>query len=62
MKLTNSLNIKHLLETDWANQFNGDQLELIRRGLNSGLNVEAFANPEFNYQQMTQISDGYERH
>ena len=43
MKLTNSLNIKHLLETDWVNQFNDDQLKVIRSGLNEGLNVEAFA-------------------
>lgn len=44
MKLVNNLQIEQLLKTDWANQFNQNQLYRIREGLNHNLDVSIYAN------------------
>lgn len=54
------LDYSHLLSTTWADQFDEDQLEIIRSGINSDLDVTIYAKPEFASQQMHQIRLGLE--
>lgn len=58
MKLVNNLQIEQLLNTDWANQFNQNQLYRIREGLNHNLDVSIYAKPELRSEQMREIVHG----
>ena len=52
MKLTNSLNVKQLIETEWFEQFDSMQQKHIEEGLLQGLQVELYADPRFTAKQM----------
>lgn len=58
MKLQNNLQIKQLLNTDWANQFNKNQLYRIREGLTHNLDVSIYAKPELRSEHMREIVKG----
>lgn len=47
-----------LLETDWADQFDGFQLVEIRKGVWHGLDVSLYADPKFEVDQMREIRLG----
>ena len=51
-KAHNNLNIENLIKTEWFNQFDICQQEVIRIGLEQNLNVSIYAKKEFNDQQM----------
>lgn len=55
MKLTNSLNVKQLIETEWFEQFDSMQQKRIEEGLLQGLQVELYADPRFTAKQMQEI-------
>lgn len=55
MKLTNSLNVKQLIETEWFEQFDSMQQTHIEEGLLQGLQVELYADPRFTAAQMQEI-------
>ena len=55
MKLTNSLNVKQLIETEWFEQFDSMQQKHIEEGLLQGLQVELYADPRFTAAQMQEI-------
>lgn len=55
MKLTNSLNVKQLIETEWFEQFDSMQQKHIEEGLLQGLQVELYADPRFTATQMQEI-------
>ena len=46
-KIYNNLNIDNLMKTDWFSQFDEYQKKEIRYGLEEGLDVSVYANPEF---------------
>lgn len=54
------LDYSKLLETEWANQFDQNQLRAIQYGLERGVNVGPYANPEFHWAQMVEIRRGLE--
>lgn len=58
MKLTNSLNVKQLIETEWFDQFDSMQQKHIEEGLLQGLQVELYADPRFTATQMHAIMCG----
>lgn len=58
MKLANNLQIEQLLNTDWTNQFNQNQLYRIREGLNHNLDVSIYAKPELRSEHMREIVKG----
>ena len=58
MKLTNSLNVKQLIETEWFEQFDSMQQKHIEEGLLQGLQVELYADPRFTAAQMQEIRRG----
>ena len=60
-KAQNNLNIENLIKTEWFNQFDICQQEVIRIGLEQNLNVSIYAKKEFNDQQMNQIREGLEK-
>ena len=60
MKLTNSLNVKQLIETEWFDQFDSMQQKHIEEGLLQGLQVELYADPRFTAKQMQEIRLGLE--
>lgn len=60
MKLTNSLNVKQLIETEWFEQFDSMQQKHIEEGLLQGLQVELYADPRFTAKQMQEIRLGLE--
>ena len=49
-----------LTNSQWFNQFNGDQQEQIILGLVSSVDISIYAKPEFDDWQMCQIRDGLE--
>lgn len=51
------LDYDKLMTTSWADQFNDNQLFQIRIGIIDGVDVSAYANPEFDDLQMWQIRD-----
>ena len=55
MKLTNSLNVKQLTETEWFDQFDLMQQKQIEEGLRQGLQVELYADPRYTGKQMQEI-------
>ena len=61
MKLTNSLNVKQLIETDWFEQFDLMQQKQIEEGLRRGLQVELYTNPQFTSKQMQEIRRALEQ-
>ena len=60
-KIYNNLNIENLIKTEWFNQFDICQQEVIRIGLEQNLNASIYAKKEFNDQQMNQIREGLEK-
>lgn len=58
MKLANNLQIEQLLKTDWANQFNKNQLYRIREGLDHNLDVSIYAKPTLAAEHMREIVKG----
>ena len=56
----NNLTIENLIKTDWFNQFDKNQQEEIRLGLENNLNVSIYAKKVFNPIQMKQIRLGLE--
>lgn len=58
MKLVNNLQIEQLLKTDWANQFNQNQLYRIREGLNHNLDVSIYAKTTLAAEHMREIVKG----
>ena len=57
-KIYNNLSVGNLVKTKWFNQFNEDQQEQIRYGLEANLDVSIYAKKEFNWDQMWQIRLG----
>ena len=57
-KIYNNLIIENLIKTDWINQFNKNQKEEIRKGLEDNLDVSIYAKTEFSANQMRQIRLG----
>ena len=60
-KENNNLTIKNLVKTEWFNQFDKNQQEEIRLGLENNLNVSIYAKKVFNPIQMEQIRLGLEK-
>lgn len=58
MKLANNLQIEQLLKTEWANQFNKNQLYRIREGLDHNLDVSIYAKPTLAAEHMREIVKG----
>lgn len=54
------LGYSKLMETEWAKQFTRRQLDLIKRGLDSNINVSLYANPIFDAGRMYNIVMGLE--
>mgnify|MGYP001741561710 CR=1 FL=1 len=52
MKLTNSLDVRQLIETEWFDQFNAAQRKEIEEGLSYNTPVELYAKPQFTARQM----------
>ena len=59
-KLYNNLSIENLIETDWFNQFDEMQKQVITVGLKENLDVLIYAKKEFTWKQMVQIKWGLE--
>ena len=59
-KTHNNLNIENLIKTDWFNQFDKNQQEEIRLGLEANVDVSIYAKTEFDDWQMKQIRLGLE--
>ena len=59
-KIHNNLIIENLMKTDWINQFNEFQLEQIKKGIKSNVNVFIYTKKEFNWHQMLEIRLGLE--
>ena len=59
-KIYNNLNVDNLMKTDWFNQFNKEQQEEIRLGLEKNIDVSIYAKPDFYAWQMKQIRLGLE--
>ena len=57
-KIHNNLSIENLMKTDWINQFDEDQKTEIIKGLEEGLDVSIYANPEYSWRQMEEIRKG----
>lgn len=58
MKLANNLQVEQLLNTDWADQFNKNQLYHIREGLNHNLDVSIYAKTTLAAEHMREIVKG----
>ena len=54
-KISNNLSIDNLLETELYKDFNLSQKDEIRKGLEKGLDVSIYANPNYYWQQMENI-------
>ena len=59
-KIYNNLNIENLMKTEWFNQFNESQQEVIKIGLKENVDVYIYAKKEFNWEQMMEILWGLE--
>ena len=59
-KIYNNLSVDNLIKTEWFNQFDKDQQEEIKWGLEANLDVFVYAKPEFNGPQMSEIREGLE--
>ena len=57
-KAHNNLNIENLIKTEWFNQFDICQQEVIRIGLEQNLNASIYAKTELNDKQMSEIRLG----
>ena len=54
-KIYNNLSIENLLKTDWFNQFDKNQQQIIIIGLEENLDVSIYANPEYSWRNMRKI-------
>lgn len=52
--------IADLIKTDWANQFESDELNEIQLGLDHGIDPTIYANPELDVRSMELIRQGLE--
>ena len=60
-KIYNNLSIENLIETtDWFNQFDKNQQEVIAVGLRKNVDVLIYAKKEFDWKQMREILWGLE--
>ena len=60
-KIYNNFNIKNLVKSDWMDQFDKDQQEVILKGAEFfEVDILLFAKKEFNWQQMLEIRFGLE--
>ena len=57
-KIYNNLTVDNLIETELFNQFNKEQKEEIRLGLEKDLNVSIYSKSKFNSWQMEEIREG----
>ena len=57
-KIYNNLSIENLTKTNWFNQFNEDQQEQIRYGLEANLDISFYAKTEYSWKQMQTIRLG----
>lgn len=55
------LDYANLLQTEWADQFHPSQTQQIKRGLKSGVDVTIYAEPEYDWLQMSALRLGLER-
>ena len=53
--------IADLIKTDWANQFESDELNEIQLGLDHGIDPAIYANPELDVRSMELIRQGLEK-
>ena len=54
-KIYNNLSIENLIKTDWFNQFDKNQQQIIIIGLEENLDVSIYANPEYSWRNMRKI-------
>ena len=59
-KIHNNLTVENLIKTEWFEQFDEFQQKQIIKGLEKGLNVSIYTNPEFNWFQMGEIREKLE--
>ena len=59
-KIHNNLNRENLIKTEWFNQFNKEQKEVITTGLVKNIDVSKYAKSEYNWEQMNEILWGLE--
>ena len=60
-KIYNNLSIDNLMLTEYFNQFNKEQQEQIKIGLETNLDVSVYAKTEYNWEQMHEIRLGLEK-
>ena len=53
-KIYNNLSIENLIKTDWFNQFDKNQQQIII-GLEEKIDVSIYANPEYSWRNMRKI-------
>ena len=54
-KIYNNLSIENLIKTDWFNQFDKNQQQIIIIGLEEKIDVSIYANPEYSWRNMRKI-------
>ena len=54
-KIYNNLSIENLIKTDWFNQFDKNQQQIIIIGLEENLDVSIYTNPEYSWRNMRKI-------
>ena len=59
-KIYNNLNIENLIKTEWFNQFEETQQEVIKIGLKENVDVSVYAKKEFTWEQMMEVLWGLE--
>lgn len=52
------LDYSKLIKTEWADQFNDNQIEWIQAGITLGLDVSIYARKEYDHWQMMEIYFG----
>ena len=57
-KIHNNLSIENLVKTEWFNQFDKYQQQMIREGLRDNLDVSIYANKRYTWHQMFEIKLG----
>ena len=54
-KIYNNLSIENLMKTEKFNQFDKNQIEQIKLGLNNYVDISIYAKSEFDWRQMKEI-------
>ena len=60
-KIYNNLSIENLMKTEKFNQFDKNQIEQIKLGLNNYVDISIYAKKEFDWQKMYVIRKGLEK-